>query len=78
MSEYIVRLWVDIHVEAKTPREAKAIAEHRDCKVTVEPQEIYDIQVADIWTRGGDKIMCTCIGSHKGIMCPFHGAIHTS
>jgi len=75
MPKYIVRLWVDIEVKANHPLAAKEVA--KKCKVGVD-QEVYDIQTAEIWEKGGGTIRCTCIGEHVGPTCPFHGVAHGS
>jgi hypothetical protein len=47
--EFIVRLWVDVHVTAKTMAEAKDYAKSRQVQVEVTGAEIYDWQVGDAW-----------------------------
>jgi hypothetical protein len=53
MNEYIVRLWVDIHIFAETKDDAVKKAENwREIKVDVSGAEVYDTQVSgEAWER---------------------------
>ena len=53
MAKYIVRLWIDVVIEANSKEEAKLItADHNKVPVDVGTDiEVYDIQVGDAWER---------------------------
>lgn len=51
MPKYVVRLWVDIEVEAEDEAAAKRVG--RDASVEV-GEPVYDIQVANVYVVDGD------------------------
>ena len=52
MAEFIVRVWVDLLVKAKTEQEARAIVGFYEIGTPETPQvEHYDEQVAGVWKR---------------------------
>jgi hypothetical protein len=47
--KFIVRLWVDLEVEAETKKAAKEIANRVPVEVKTVP--VYDMQVAEVYER---------------------------
>lgn len=70
--KYIVRLWVDIEVNAESPAQAKAITDKAE--VHVAPGPVYEIQTSgDMWDSDGNKVkvepFCNACQQHHPCSC---------